>query len=74
MRVLDVLPAVILLLASCSGPPPTADQRAATDLNPSGRPYDGPPGVPVSNPPADNNLSRLRCHPEGPGTVCDRDP
>ena len=64
---------VVLLLASCSGSPPRADQGAATDLNPSGRPYIGPQGVPSSSPPVDNNLSRLACHPEGPGTVCSRD-
>jgi hypothetical protein len=64
----------ILLLGACSGNPPSAHQRAAArnDLNPSGRPYDGPPGVPVSNPPGDNNFDRLTCHPEGPGMVCGR--
>lgn len=63
-----------LTLTACSGPPPSADQRRAVndDLNPSGRLYDGPRGVPISNPPADNGEQRLTCHPEGPGTVCDR--
>ena len=65
-----------LTLTACAGPPPGADQRRAAndDLNQSGRPYDGPKGVPVSNPPADNGDHRLTCHPEGAGSVCDRDP
>ena len=61
-------------LAGCAGTP-SAEQRAAAhdDLNPSGRPYVGPPGVLSSTPPADDNLHRLYCHPEGPGTSCARD-
>lgn len=63
----------VLLLAGCAGAPPTAEQRNATNLNPSGRPYDGPPGIRSSFPPADINTSDpLVCHPEGPGTVCKR--
>jgi hypothetical protein len=77
MRRSVLLPGVlVLVLSACSGPPPGADQRRAAqdDLNPSGRPYDGPPGVVTSGPPADNSGARLHCHPEGPGTVCSRDP
>ena len=60
-------------LAGCSGPPPSAEQRNATNLNPSGRPYPGPPGIRSSFPPADINTNDpLVCHPEGPGTVCSR--
>ena len=62
-----------LALGACSGAP-SAEQRAAAndDLNPSGRPYVGPPGVLSSAPPADDNLHRLYCHPEGLGTTCAR--
>ena len=60
-----------VLLAACSAKP-SAEQRAATDLNPSGRPYAGPPGVLASTPPADTNFNRLYCHPEGQGTSCAR--
>ena len=64
---------VALLLAGCSGPPPSAEQRRATNLNPSGRPYDGPPGIRSSFPPGDTNtFDPLYCHPEGPGSVCRR--
>ena len=63
----------LVLLAGCSGPPPSAEQRSATDLNPSGRPYVGPPGIRSSFPPADTNtFDPLLCHPEGQGTVCNR--
>jgi hypothetical protein len=63
-----------LFLAACSGKPPSAEQRAAArdDLNLSSRPYDGPRGVPATNPPADNNFDRLYCHPQGQGSVCER--
>ena len=65
--------ATIFALAGCTGTP-SAEQRAAAhnDLNPSGRPYTGPPGVLSSTPPSDDNLHRLYCHPEGPGTTCAR--
>ena len=63
----------LALLAGCNGPPPSAEQRNATNLNPSGRPYPGPPGIRSSFPPADINTSDpLVCHPEGPGAVCSR--
>ena len=74
MRALAVLPfACALMLAACSGTP-SAEQRAAAnnDLNPSGRPYVGPPGTLASTPPADTNLTPLYCHPEGLGAVCAR--
>ena len=77
MRVPVILPLVVMLgLAACSGPPPGPDQRRAAqdELNPSGRPYDGPPGVVASAPPADNGDPRLSCHPEGAGSVCSRTP
>ena len=65
----------LAVLAGCSGPPPSAEQRSATNLNPSGRPYPGPPGIRSSFPPADiNTTDPLVCHPEGPGTVCSRSP
>lgn len=74
MRVPAVLLIVTpLLLAGCSGRPPSAEQRNATDLNPSGRPYVGPRGVLSSTPPADTNRDRLFCRPDGPGTTCARD-
>ena len=65
---------IALALCACSGAPPTAEQRAAAadDLNPSGRPYDGPRGVRSSFPPADTSFSPLNCHIEGPGEVCAR--
>lgn len=60
------------LLAACSGTPPTPEQRAATDLNPSGRPYTGPT-LRASFPPADPDVSNpILCHPEGPGLECAR--
>jgi len=71
------MPFILLpLLAACTGAPPTAEQRAAArdDLNPSGRPYVGPPGILSSAPPSDPSFSPLRCHYEGPGEVCNRDP
>ena len=69
-----LLIASTLLLSACSGAPPGADQRRATgdDLNPSGRPYVGPPGTLASFPPADTNFDPLFCRQEGPGTVCSR--
>jgi len=73
MRAKLVVPVLVSsLLAGCSGQPPSAEQRNATDLNPSGRPYVGPRGVMSSMPPADTNPDRLFCHPEGPGTTCSR--
>ncbi len=71
-----LMPLILLsVLAACTGKPPSAAQRAAAqdDLNPSGRPYVGPPGIISSAPPADSSFSPLRCHPEGPGEVCKRD-
>ncbi len=64
----------VLLLAGCAGaPPPSAEQRNATDLNPSGKQYDGPPGIRSSFPPGDPNISNpLVCHLEGQGSVCSR--
>ena len=75
MRALAILSVASMLgLAACSGPPPGPDQRRAAqdELDPSGRPYDGPAGVVSSAPPADNTDARLYCHPEGNGTVCAR--
>jgi hypothetical protein len=73
MRMMSLI--LVSLLSACTGAPPTAAQRAAAqdDLNPSGRPYVGPPGIVSSAPPADPSFSPLRCHPEGPGEVCNRD-
>ena len=62
---------LLLALTACAGRPPSADQRRATDLNPSGRPYDGPRTMALT-PPVDTNYNRLYCHPEGPGSVCSR--
>ncbi len=63
----------LVLLAGCSGAPPTAEQRNATDLNPSGRPYAGPQGIRSSFPPGDTNtFDPLYCHTEGEGAVCSR--
>jgi len=76
MRLATLFP--VILVAACAGetPPhatPAASHSAASsDIDPSGRPYDGPSGPPVSNPPADNNGSRLACHPQGQGIVCGR--
>ncbi len=66
--------AIAATLGACSGEPPTAEQRAAAqdELNPSGRPYDGPPGTLSSMPPADSNLTPLFCHQEQQGAVCTR--
>ncbi len=73
MRLMSLI--VVSLLAACSGTPPSAAQRAAAqdELNPSGRPYVGPPGILSSGPPGDLSFSPLRCHLEGPGEVCNRD-
>ena len=64
----------ILTLAACSAAPPSKEQRAAAvdDLNPSGRPYDGPRGLRSTFPPADSSSTPLKCHLEGPGQVCTR--
>lgn len=60
-------------LAGCDGTPPTAEQHAATDLNPSGRPYVGPPGIRSSFPPSDvNTFNPVVCHLQGEGSVCAR--
>ena len=66
--------ALVLAQGACSAPP-GADQRraAANDLNPSGRPYVGPPGVLSSAPPADTSFNRLYCRQEYQGAVCSRD-
>ncbi len=75
MRIHTVLlVASALMLAACSGAPPSAEQHAAAqdDLNPSGRPYVGPPSTLASTPPADTNFTPLYCHPEGLGTTCSR--
>ena len=67
----------VLVLASvggCAGTP-SADQRNATDLNPSGRPYVGPATTRNTVPPGDiNTFNPLDCHPQGLGSVCDREP
>ena len=69
-----LLVAVLPTLAACSGTPPSAEQRAAAqdELNPSGRPYQGPPGTLSSMPPADSNFTPLFCHQEQQGAVCTR--
>ena len=62
-------------LAACSGAPPSAEQRAATDLNPSGRPVQAPSLYQPQRPPnSANAFNPLYCHSEGPGTVCERQP
>ncbi len=73
LRVLAVL-ALVPALGACSGRPPSAEQRAAAqdELNPSGRPYEGPAGILSSTPPADTNFTPLYCHLEQQGTVCTR--
>ncbi len=61
-----------LFVSACSGPPPSPEQRAATDINPSGRPNVGPQlyqSQPLST---TNGFDPLYCHIEGPGTVCQR--
>ena len=66
--------ALLALLAGCAPPPPggVAPDRGS-NLNQSGRPYAGPPGIRSSFPPADiNTFDPLVCHPEGPGTTCHR--
>ncbi len=76
MRVAAVLCVLsTVLLAGCTGKP-SAEQRlaAGNELNQSGRPYVVQPGPVSSFPPVDTNFDRLRCHPEGPGTVCERSP
>ncbi len=75
MAVLGALSvAVMPMLSACSGRPPSAEQHAAAqdELNPSGRPYRGPPGTLSSMPPADSNFTPLFCHQEQQGTVCTR--
>ncbi len=63
------------MLAACSGPPPSAEQRAATDLNPSGRPVQAPSQYQPQLPPnSANAFSPLYCQNQGPGTVCARQP
>ena len=78
-RVRVALPLLLAMLAGCQASPgpgprvPAATRLSTTnELMPSGKPYDGPPGPVSSFPPADNNGQRLRCHPEGIGTRCDR--
>ncbi len=70
--------ALLALLAGCAAPPPGAAgvaENRGTNLDPSGRPYDGPPGIRSSFPPTDTNtFNPLVCHPEGPGTACSRVP
>jgi hypothetical protein len=72
---------LVLLLAGCATPPPDRTAQGGdaagrgTNLNPSGRPYVGPPGIRSSFPPGDvNTFNPLVCHPEGQGTVCARAP
>ena len=61
------------LLAACSGEPPSAEQRAATNLNPSGRPVQAPELYQPQRPPNGTNaFNPLYCHLEGPGVVCTR--
>jgi hypothetical protein len=73
MRALIILPLLALTLTACTGTPSPDQRRAAQDdLNPSGRPYNGPPGIRASFPPGDSSFTPLRCHIEGPGEVCDR--
>lgn len=74
--VLSASALTLLLLGACAGPPPHKPGARAGDdeLNQSGRPYSGPPGIVAAFPPADNNAQPLLCHPEGPGTVCTRSP
>ena len=60
-------------VAGCSGPPPSAEQKAATNLNPSGRPYVGPRLYQPQLPPnSANAFSPLYCQNQGQGTVCAR--
>ena len=74
LAALALVPMLVSALGACSGRPPSADQRAAAqdELNPSGRPYRGPPGTLSSMPPADTNFTPLFCHQEQQGTVCTR--
>jgi hypothetical protein len=73
MRPLIILSVLALSLTACTGTPSQEQRRSAQDdLNQSGRPYNGPPGIVSSAPPADSSSTPLRCHPEGPGEVCDR--
>ena len=75
MRRTGIWLATALLLAACSGKPgPRPSAGVDTDLDPSGRPYVGPPGTLASTPPADTNVDRLYCRQEGPGRVCSRNP
>jgi hypothetical protein len=73
MRAFVILPLLALALTACTGAPSAEQRRSAQDeLNQSGRPYNGPPGITASFPPADPSATPLRCHIEGPGEVCDR--
>ena len=71
MRIIAAVLACLLVCA-CAGPPPSQEQRAATDLNPSGRPYVGPKLYQPQALSSTNGFDPLYCHPEGPGTVCKR--
>ena len=64
--------ALLLTLAACNGVP-SPEQRAANDLNPSGRPYNGPVVTRVTTPPGDiNTFNPETCHIEGQGFTCQR--
>ena len=74
MTIRTVLAAVALLcLAACNGVP-SPEQRAANDLNPSGRPYDGPSVTRVTTPPGDiDTFNPETCHIQGQGYTCRRE-
>lgn len=63
--------ACLLLLAGCDRPV-SPEQRAATDLNPSGRPVPGPRLYDGYAPGTANAFRPLYCHLEGPGATCSR--
>ncbi len=73
MKISAVLSASALLaLAACNGVP-SPEQRAANDLNPSGRPLVGPSITRVTTPPGDiNTFNPVNCRIEGQGTTCQR--
>ncbi len=74
MNIKTVLAAcTVLSLAACNGVP-SPEQRAANDLNPSGRPYVGPSITRVTTPPGDiNTFNPVSCHIQGQGTTCQRE-
>jgi hypothetical protein len=57
----------ITALAACTPPSQAALQHAKAS------PPSGQVGILASTPPYDNSINPLRCHIDGPATICARD-